>query len=159
MTTTLETFGTVSLSSSSHLPPSEASYTAKPVALPPGRAKLATKPLPTGSATVAKTMGTLRVCCSSVAVVGVSFERIRSGCSAISSFAYRRTSPRQTRPSELRSEYFGRPPIRAFEVPPGIPPRRLDIPSRSRLQPSRYRGAASGRLAAHVQRAATARPS
>ena len=30
----------------------------KPVALPPGRARLATKPAPTGSATVANTIGT-----------------------------------------------------------------------------------------------------
>ena len=62
----LETRGTVSFSSSTHLPPSEPSIVEKPVALPPGRAKLATKPLPTGSETVAKTMGMVRVCCSSV---------------------------------------------------------------------------------------------
>ena len=42
----------------------------KPVTLPPGRGKLATKPLPTGSATIAKMMGMVRVCCSSAAVVG-----------------------------------------------------------------------------------------
>jgi hypothetical protein len=36
----------------------------KPVTLPPGRAKLATKPLPIGSATIAKTMGMVRVCCN-----------------------------------------------------------------------------------------------
>ena len=47
------------------------SETLKPVTLPPGREKLATKPLPTGSATIAKTMGMVRVCCSSAAVVGV----------------------------------------------------------------------------------------
>src|SRR5262249_45882604 len=48
--------------SSSHLPPSASSLTAKPVTLPPGRGKLAIKPLPTGSATVAKTIGMVRVC-------------------------------------------------------------------------------------------------
>src|SRR5215471_4347902 len=58
---TLATRGAISLSSSSHLPPSASSLTAKPVTLPPGRGKLATKPLPTGSATVAKTIGMLRV--------------------------------------------------------------------------------------------------
>jgi hypothetical protein len=41
----------------------------KPVTLPPGRAQLATKPLPTGSATFAKMMGIVRVSCSSAAVV------------------------------------------------------------------------------------------
>ena len=68
---TLATRGAISLSSSSHLPPSASSLTAKPVTLPPGRGKLATKPLPTGSATVAKTIGMVRVCCSSAVVVGV----------------------------------------------------------------------------------------
>ena len=36
----------------------------KPVALPPGRARLSTKPAPTGSATLANTIGTVRVACS-----------------------------------------------------------------------------------------------
>src|SRR5215831_8624749 len=75
------------LSRSSHLPPSASSLAVKPVTLPPGRGKLADKPLPTGSATVAKTIGMVRVCCSSAVVVGVVCERIRSGCSATSSFA------------------------------------------------------------------------
>ena len=81
----------------------------KPVTLPPGRGRLATKPLPTGSATFAKMMGMVRVCCSSAAVVGVLAERMRSGCSATSSFANRcinsassaaqRVSIRMLRPS------------------------------------------------------------
>jgi hypothetical protein len=53
--------------------------------MPPGRGKLATKPLPTGSPTVAKMMGMVRVCCSSAAVAGVLCERMTSGCSATSS--------------------------------------------------------------------------
>src|SRR5262249_36015432 len=81
------TRGAISLSSSSHLPPSESSVVEKPVTLPPGRGKLATNPLPTGSATMAKTIGIVRVCCRSAVVVGVVFERMRSGCSATSSFA------------------------------------------------------------------------
>ena len=36
----------------------------KPVTLPPGRARLSTKPAPTGSATIANTIGTVRVACS-----------------------------------------------------------------------------------------------
>ena len=35
----------------------------KPVALPPGRARLSTKPAPTGSGTIANTIGTVRVAC------------------------------------------------------------------------------------------------
>src|SRR5450759_2225055 len=61
----------------------------KPVALPPGRAKLATKPLPTGSETFAKMMGMVRVCCSIAAVVGVFCVRMRSGCRETSSLANR----------------------------------------------------------------------
>ena len=52
-------------------------------------ARLSTKPLPTGSARFPKMMGTARVCWSSAAVVGALVERIRSGCSATSSFADR----------------------------------------------------------------------
>ena len=62
----------------------------KPVTLPPGSGKLATKPLPTGSETLTNTIGIVRVCCSSAAVVGVISESRRSGCSSTSSFADRR---------------------------------------------------------------------
>ena len=41
----------------------------KPVALPPGRARLSTKPAPTGSMTIANTIGTVRVACSNGAAV------------------------------------------------------------------------------------------
>src|SRR6516164_6410139 len=57
------TRGAISLSSSTHLPAIVGSVVkVKPVTLPPGCAKLATKPLPIGSATSAKTMGMVRVC-------------------------------------------------------------------------------------------------
>ena len=42
-----------------------------PVALPPGRARLSTKPAPTGSMTLANTIGTVRVACSNGATVAV----------------------------------------------------------------------------------------
>jgi hypothetical protein len=77
---TRATRGAISLSSSSHLPPIVGSMLVKPITLPPGREKLATKPLPIGNG--AKTMGMVRVCCSSAAVVGVMCERMTSGCSA-----------------------------------------------------------------------------
>ena len=54
--------GAICLSNSSHLPAIVGSVKMKPVTLPPGRAKLVTKPLPIGSATIAKTMGIVRVC-------------------------------------------------------------------------------------------------
>jgi hypothetical protein len=81
------TRGAISLSIASHFPATVVSKLVRPVTLPPGRGKLATKPLPTGSRTTAKTMGMVRVCCSSAAVLGVPCEKITSGCSATSSFA------------------------------------------------------------------------
>ena len=53
--------GATSLSNSSHLLTMVGSMIMKPVALPPGRARLLTKPLPTGSATITKITGTVRV--------------------------------------------------------------------------------------------------
>src|SRR5215471_9642701 len=70
------TRGEISLSSSTHLPAIVGSVKIKPVTLPPGRAKLATKPLPIGSATIAKTMGMVSVCSSSAVVVGVVLDRM-----------------------------------------------------------------------------------
>ena len=64
MTATRVTPGAISLSNSSHLPLRPYSNCIKPVALPPGRARLSTKPAPTGSGTCANTIGTLRVACS-----------------------------------------------------------------------------------------------
>src|SRR5262245_8099292 len=52
-----------SLSSSSHLAGVVGSTALNPATLPPGRGKLATKPLPTGSETFPKMMGMVRVCC------------------------------------------------------------------------------------------------
>src|SRR6266436_9142450 len=65
------TGGAISLSSSTHLPTTVGSITVKPVALPPGCGRLSTKPLPTGSATITKMTGMVRVCCSIDAVGGV----------------------------------------------------------------------------------------
>ena len=110
--------------------------------LPPGRGKLATKPLPTGSATFAKMMGMVRVCCSSAAVVGVLDERMRSGCSATSSFANRcidsasgaaqRVSIRMLRPSVHPSFWSPSPERRdaglSFRVALGIRHQHADPP-------------------------------
>src|SRR5262245_38073996 len=57
-TATRVTLGATCLSSSSHLVPIENSYMVKPVALPPGRDRLSTRPLPTASGTNTKTIGT-----------------------------------------------------------------------------------------------------
>src|SRR3954468_17393183 len=57
----------------------------KPVALPPGRAMLLTKPPPTGSATLLKTIGMMRVACSNGTIPALPVARMTSGASATSS--------------------------------------------------------------------------
>src|SRR5712691_2591955 len=81
--------GSICLSKPSHLPAIVGSRLMKPVTLPPGRGKLATKPEPTGSTTFTKMIGMTRVCRSTVAVPGVFCVTMRSGCSATSSLANR----------------------------------------------------------------------
>src|SRR6516164_6495752 len=54
-------FGAISLSNSGHFPHRLYSNIIKPVALPPGRDRLWTKPEPIGSGTFAKTTGMVRV--------------------------------------------------------------------------------------------------
>jgi hypothetical protein len=90
MTATRVTCGAIWLSSSSHLAAIAYSKLAKPVIFPPGRAKLATNPAPTGSATCANTMGTLRVSRCNTATEGVAPAKITSGFSFTSSAAYAR---------------------------------------------------------------------
>src|SRR5262249_45619591 len=58
--------------------------------LPPGRARLCTKPCPTGSDTLTKTIGMVRVCCRSAATAGVLLARIASGDKPTSSAAEER---------------------------------------------------------------------
>ena len=55
--------GAICWSSSSHLPLKVYSNCMKPVMLPPGRARLSTKPPPMGSTAIANTIGTMRVVC------------------------------------------------------------------------------------------------
>src|SRR5258708_21254239 len=74
----------ICLSNSSHLPAIEPSILVKPVVWPPGRGRLAARPLSTGSATVPKMMGIVRVCCSSASVVDVVDEGTTSSCDATS---------------------------------------------------------------------------
>jgi hypothetical protein len=61
MTATRVTFGAICLSISNHFALKPYSMRRRPVALPPGRAKLSTNPAPTGSGTTANTIGTVRV--------------------------------------------------------------------------------------------------
>src|SRR5262249_24475134 len=69
-TATRVTPGAISRISSSHFPLMPYSIEVKPVALPPGCARLSTKPAPTGSGVSVNTIGTVRVACSVGTVVG-----------------------------------------------------------------------------------------
>jgi hypothetical protein len=75
------------LSSSGHFAVKPYSNGMKPVALPPGRARLLTRPAPTGSATPTNTIGTVRVACSNGAAVDVPPATMTSGLSAVNSAA------------------------------------------------------------------------
>src|SRR5262249_46249753 len=92
MTATRVMLGAICLRSSSHLPPKLYSCVENPVALPPGRARLSTKPAATGSATAANTIGTARVVSSNGATAATPFTRMTSGASATNSAACLRIS-------------------------------------------------------------------
>src|SRR6516162_7315676 len=72
------TDGAISLSSSSHFAHKLYSNIIKPVVLPPGRDRLLTKPEPTGSGTIANTIGTVRVVWSIGPVAALPVLRMRS---------------------------------------------------------------------------------
>ena len=87
-------------------------------------------------------MGMVRVCCSSAAVVGVVGERMRSGCSATSSFANRCiASASGRRPASVDPEVAALRPSElleslpeccdeglSFRVALGIPHQHADAP-------------------------------
>jgi hypothetical protein len=82
--------GAISESSSSHLPPGEGSKRAKPVMFPPGRSSRATRPLATGSPTIA-TIGIVRVSRWRATVAGVPPVRItRADCTPLGSAHFMR---------------------------------------------------------------------
>ena len=77
----------------------------KPVALPPGRARLATKPLPTGSIVVTNTIGSVRLVCCKSPTIEFAVARTTSGAEATNSAAYLRwISPPTRRPGYRRSQ-------------------------------------------------------
>jgi len=73
-TATRVTPGAIALSNSSHLAQISYSAVVKPVALPPGRARLSTKPAATGSGVCVNTMGMVRVACNNGRTTDVGSE-------------------------------------------------------------------------------------
>src|SRR6516225_8935337 len=108
-TATRVRLGAISLSSSSHFPLRLYSNALNPVVLPPGRARLATNPAPTGSMTFANTIGTLWVTRCNAARFMLAEVKMTSGVSDTNSAAYlsesaglpaaQRMSKRTLRPS------------------------------------------------------------
>src|SRR5262245_2889756 len=101
------TLGAICLRSSTHLPLKLYSNCIKPEAFLPGCARLATKPEPTGSGTIVKMIGTVRVACSRRCVEKLPVARMTSGESATSSAAYLRlrtgsAAPKRTSICTLR---------------------------------------------------------
>ena len=81
----------------------------KPVALPPGRARLATKPEPTGSAAIANTIGIVRVACKAAGIRAAAGSQRYLGRERDQ---FRRISLEDDqaclRPSDSRYAHFGR---------------------------------------------------
>src|SRR6516164_1593545 len=80
-------FGAIAFNSSTHLPPSSELSVVKPVKLPSGRERFATKPLPMGSPTFMNTMGIVRVSRTRAATTAVLWPTITSGRRLTNSFA------------------------------------------------------------------------
>ena len=75
---TRESPGTTSLSSSSRFPSSSWTIVVEPVTFPPGRARLATSPVPTASPATAMTIGIVFVACLAARAPGVPAVTIAS---------------------------------------------------------------------------------
>src|SRR3954447_24518125 len=73
------TCGAIAWMMPSHLPPTENSKLVNPVTFRPEEARFATIPIPTGSVTEAKMIGTVLVSFAQAVATGVVMARIRSG--------------------------------------------------------------------------------
>src|SRR5437867_3308141 len=93
--------GAASLSSSIRLPESSGEMRVSPVRLPPGRARLVTKPEATGSATTVMTTGMVLVACATARMAGVEPTTMTSTLRRTSSAA--RPGRRSSRPSAHRN--------------------------------------------------------
>src|SRR6516165_6203881 len=99
---TIFALGTSSRSNSSRFAPSEVTRKVTPVTLPPGRLRLETRPISTGSAPVAKTIGMVLVAALAATAAGGASATITATGSATSSAA--NPGSRSKRPSAVR--YF-----------------------------------------------------
>ncbi len=151
--------GAICLSSSSHFPLRLYSNDMKPVALPPGRARLSTKPAPTGSATTGNTIGTVRVACSNGPTVEAPWARMTSGASAANSAACLRISAAlAVGPAGVDPHVAADGPAQLLPAPAGTPRRGPEIPDRPRLRAASTPMRRTRSPAARAPRAATPPP-
>ena len=92
--------GTTSRNSSSRLPARSVARVDRPVTLPPGRARLATRPVPTGSPATANTIGMADVACFAATTFAVPAVTMTSTLSRTNSAA--NSAKRSLRPSAQR---------------------------------------------------------
>ncbi len=91
---TRATLGKASLSSSNRLPSRSGAMRLSPVIFPPGRARLETSPVPTGSAAAANTMGIVALAFLAAKIAGaggdddVNFETDQLGCKVRQPFEF-----------------------------------------------------------------------
>ena len=110
---TFRTSGASSLSNPNNFAPKPNSAVRKPVALPPGRARLRTSPKPTGSVTAANTIGIVRLIFCSAITLGGAIAKKTSGESPTSSFAFSRKSS-SLAPKRHQSAHLSREPSQAL---------------------------------------------
>jgi len=92
--------GTISRTSSTRLAATSVCWTDRPVTLPPGRAKLAIRPVPTGSPAAPKTIGMTDVACLAATIASVADVTMTSTLSRTNSVAI--SAKRSGRPSAQR---------------------------------------------------------
>jgi len=92
--------GTISRKSSTRLAATSVCWTDRPVTLPPGRAKLAIRPVPTGSPAAPKTIGMTDVACLAATIASVADVTMTSTLSRTNSVAI--SAKRSGRPSAQR---------------------------------------------------------
>src|SRR5260370_1119277 len=160
-TATRLSFGTASWRSWTRLALSSAKLTPSPVTFPPGRARLATSPVATGSAAWSSTMGIVPVAALAVSVDCVAVVTITSTFSATSSAAS--SGRRSGRPPAPRNSIrTARPTTQPCSRSPSTSARSIARVSGSNFDPSPVRTPIRiGRLVdcASVARGASTRPS
>ena len=146
--------GTSSRKSSSLLPAVSGCWLDRPVTLPPGRARLATMPLPTGSPAVANTIGIADVACFAARTAwSVMRRRITSTFSRTNSAAI--SAKRSLRPSPQRYSIATlRPSIQPSSRSRCTKAASIgSVPQRCQSQGTRW--SAASLAAVHAPRAAT----